>query len=107
ENAVRYSRLTVESLIKVKAEQLTNKEVKLTISDNGLGMAPQIQDKVFNMFFKGNNLSPGSGLGLYMVKSASYKLGGKVSLKSVVNKGTSILVYLPDLETLDKKDLGI
>ena len=97
ENAIRYSRLSIKSVIKVKAEMMANGEIRLTITDNGLGMHPQIQDKVFNMFYKGNNLSPGSGLGLYMVKSAAYKLGGKVTLKSAVNKGTTFQVYLPPL----------
>lgn len=97
ENAMRHSRLTVNCVIKVKAEIMANKEIRLNISDNGLGMNPEIQDKVFNMFYKGNNLSSGSGLGLYMVKSAAYKLGGKVSLKSVVNKGTIFQISLPEI----------
>lgn len=97
ENAIRYSRLSIKSIIKLNASLLADQSVQLTISDNGLGMPAHIQDKVFNMFFKGNNLSPGSGLGLYMVKSAAYRLGGKVSLKSAVNKGTTLQVKLPTL----------
>ncbi len=95
ENAIRYSRVSTKSVIKLNAKILTDQSLQITIADNGLGVPSHIQDKVFNMFFKGNNLSPGSGLGLYMVKSAAYKLGGKVSLKSIVNKGTTLLVRLP------------
>src|SRR5690606_38345441 len=66
ENAIRYSRLSIKSTIKIKAKVLPDYSVQITIADNGSGMPEHIQDKVFNMFFKGNNLSPGSGLGLYM-----------------------------------------
>ncbi len=95
ENAIRYSRLSIKSVIRLHIKILPDQTLQITIADNGLGMPSNIQDKVFNMFFKGNNLSPGSGLGLYMVKSAAYRLGGKVSLKSIVNQGTTLQVKLP------------
>lgn len=100
ENAIRYSRQDITTNIKIKAEISVKKELRLIVKDNGLGVEQEIQDKVFNMFYKGNNLSPGSGLGLYMVKSAADKLGGKVSLKSTVNKGTAVCVILPEYRHL-------
>ncbi len=95
DNAIRYSRQDITTNIEIRAEITGKKELKLTVTDNGLGVEQEIQDKVFNMFYKGNNFSPGSGLGLYMVKSAADKLGGKVSLESSVNKGTSVCVIIP------------
>lgn len=97
ENAIRYSRKDISTNIEIKAEITKNKSLKLTVKDNGLGVEKEIQDKVFNMFYKGNNFSSGSGLGLYMVKSASDKLGGKVNLTSTVNKGTTVCVVLPEI----------
>lgn len=98
ENAIRYSRLTIKSVIELDIEILQEEGIKLSVRDNGLGMPVQIQDKVFNMFFKGNNLSTGSGLGLYMVKTAAYKLGGKVTLNSTIDKGTTIEICLPEIK---------
>lgn len=98
ENAIRYSRLPIKSIIELDIEILKEHGIKISVKDNGLGMPIQIQDKVFNMFFKGNNLSTGSGLGLYMVKTAAYKLGGKVSLNSTLDKGTTVEIHLPEIK---------
>lgn len=95
ENAIKYSKVPGEVQIEIKAILQKDTSLKLIVKDNGIGMHPQIQDKVFNMFYKGNNLSTGSGLGLYMVKSAVDKLGGKVTLKSKVNEGTRFSIILP------------
>lgn len=97
ENAIRYSRQDIPAHIEIKAEISGSKALILTVKDNGLGVEQEIQNKVFNMFYKGNNFSSGSGLGLYMVKSAADKLGGKVSLKSAVNKGTTVCVVFPEI----------
>lgn len=99
ENAIRYSRLDIKSVIELDIEVKNDDSLQISIRDNGLGIPNQIQDKVFNMFFKGNNLSSGSGLGLYMVKTATFKLGGKVSLNSTVNSGTSVQIILPPLRS--------
>ena len=97
ENAIRYSRQDITTNIEISAEITEKKALKLTVKDNGLGVEQEIQDKVFNMFYKGNNISSGSGLGLYMVKSAADKLGGKVTLTSTVNNGTSVCVIFPEI----------
>jgi signal transduction histidine kinase len=99
ENAIRYSRLTIKSLIELDIAVLNDDSIQISITDNGLGIPNQIQDKVFNMFFKGNNLSSGSGLGLYMVKTAACKLGGKVTLNSTINSGTTMQITLPALKS--------
>lgn len=97
ENAIRYARLDVPTHIAIKAKITGKRELRLTVKDNGLGVEQEIQDKVFNMFYKGSNFSSGSGLGLYIVKSAADKLGGKVSLKSTVNKGTTVCIIFPEI----------
>jgi len=68
---------------------------KIQVSDNGLGIAPDIQEKVFNMFYRGNDKSKGPGLGLYIVKSAVEKLDGKVSVKSRLGRGSEFTVWIP------------
>lgn len=102
ENALKYARHNQPTIIKVNVCINKDKYLKVTVVDNGMGMHHQIQDKVFNMFYKGNHLSTGSGLGLYMVKSAVDKLGGKVTLKSKENEGTKFTILLPELKLTEK-----
>ena len=47
------------------------------------------------MFFRGNTKSSGTGLGLYIVKNAVEKLGGKIELISKENKGSKFTITLP------------
>jgi PAS domain S-box-containing protein len=69
--------------------------VEIRITDNGQGIPERIQDKVFNIFFKGNK-SSGIGLGLYMAKCAAEKLGGSISMKSKEHLGTEFIICLPN-----------
>lgn len=64
-------------------------------SDNGTGIAPEHRDKIFNMFYKGTELSHGNGLGLYLVKKAIEKLEGSISLESEEGAFTRFNILLP------------
>lgn len=70
--------------------------VRIEISDNGIGIPENFQEKVFDMFFRGTEISAGSGLGLYIVKTTVKKLKGKIELKCE-KKQTTFIVLLPDL----------
>ena len=65
------------------------------IEDNGKGIDEQIKDKIFDMFFRGNVYSRGSGLGLYLVKNAILRLNGRISFESNISQGTKFTVYVP------------
>jgi len=65
---------------------------KLSIEDNGTGIEKEHLDKVFNMFFRGNESSKGSGLGLYIVKEIVSKLEAKIQVESVKNQGSNFLL---------------
>ncbi len=73
------------------------KQLKVTVTDNGTGIPQVLQHRVFDMFFRGSELSVGSGLGLYLSKMAVDKLGGKIEVKSEENKGSSVCIFLPAL----------
>jgi PAS domain S-box-containing protein len=73
----------------------TDASVTISVKDNGSGIAPEFQEQIFGMFFKANNNSKGSGLGLYIVKNIVQKLGGIIELKSEVKKGTEFIIQLP------------
>ncbi len=73
----------------------TSKDKSLVIEfkDTGLGIAADEQDKVFTKFFRSEaaviRSSPGTGLGLFVVRMLTQKMGGKVSFKSVAGEGTT------------------
>lgn len=67
-----------------------------TIEDNGQGIDDIHIDKIFNMFYRANKSAKGSGLGLYIVKEAVAKLSGEISVKSVLGKGTTFKVVIPN-----------
>jgi PAS domain S-box-containing protein len=68
----------------------------ISIEDNGRGIPPELQKKVFDMFFRGDDVVPGTGLGLFIVRSAIEKLGGSVKLLSEPGKGTTVTIVLPN-----------
>lgn len=95
-NAIKYADLNkARPLISVFAEQ-DEKEVKITVRDNGIGMSAEVLPHIFEMFYRGNdNKSTGSGLGLYIVHETVEKLRGKIQVTSEFEKFTSFVVTLP------------
>lgn len=69
--------------------------INIEITDNGKGIPEKIQGRVFEMFYRGNPDSSGSGLGLFIVKNALEKLKGKIRFISAPGRGTSFYVEIP------------
>jgi signal transduction histidine kinase len=69
--------------------------IKLSVSDNGMGISNEHQDKIFDMFYRGTLLSKGSGLGLYIVKETVAKMKGTIHVESFPGKGSSFLITVP------------
>ena len=72
----------------------------MRITDNGLGMNPSVQSLLFRMFYRGNILSKGKGLDLYMVKKGVTVLGGSISLKSTEQEGTTFYLSFPSVAAI-------
>ncbi len=66
------------------------------ITDNGIGIAKESQEKVFEMFFRATFNKSGSGLGLFMVKELLEKLNGTISLESQEKVYTKFTVVIPN-----------
>jgi signal transduction histidine kinase len=94
-NAIRYHDHRKEQRFIRLYYQVTPTSFSFHIEDNGQGIAPEIQKRVFEMFYRGNESSQGSGLGLYIVKETIGKLSGSVQLQSVPRQGTTFTVTLP------------
>ena len=97
ENAVKYSPRSSDIAIKVDA---TQKSIVISVKDHGLGLTNHERRKMFGMFHRGETAVrkaiPGTGLGLYIVKTAVNALGGKVWAESPgPGLGSTFFVSLP------------
>ena len=65
-------------------------KIRLWIEDNGIGIKPQHQDRIFGVFERlhGNEAYPGTGIGLAIAKKGIERLGGRLGVKSEFNKGS-------------------
>jgi len=73
--------------------QAVSEYITITFSDNGTGIAPEIQEKLFQPNF--TTKSMGMGLGLSMAKTIIENAGGSIGFKTEQNKGTAFYVQLP------------
>lgn len=72
--------------------------VLLSISDTGIGIAPDAIEHVFEPFFTTKQRGKGTGLGLSMVYGFTKQSGGQVRIYSELNVGTEVKLYLPRTE---------
>ncbi len=71
---------------------------KLSVSDTGSGISPEIKGKVFDPFFTTKETGKGTGMGLSIIHGIVKSLGGFVSLYSQVGQGTTFHVFFPVIE---------
>ena len=93
ENAIKYSSNGTEVRIK---SILYESFVCVQIIDKGIGIPEQEQGKVFQRFYRGTNVTDkqGFGIGLYLAREVLRKQQGYMKIKSKLNKGTTVQVFL-------------
>ncbi len=92
-NALKYS----PSHLPVRLDIELNGDLKLTVTDQGIGIPDAEKDKVWQLFYRGSNVEAptGLGLGLYVVKQLVDTMGGTVTLADNPAGGTVFTVKLP------------
>lgn len=72
--------------------------VRISVSDTGCGMAPEVIERAFEPFFTTKPVGKGTGLGLSQIFGFAHQSGGEVGIESEVGKGTTVSIYLPRTE---------
>ncbi|MDB5642706.1 MAG: hybrid sensor histidine kinase/response regulator [Hyphomicrobiales bacterium] len=104
ELTIRTSRVHLHDPAPAKPSEIRPGEyVCITVSDTGSGMAEEVLTKVFDPFFTTKPIGQGTGLGLSMIYGFVQQSRGHVSIDSVVGRGTSVTLYLP--ESKDEAEL--
>jgi len=67
----------------------------LTVQDNGCGMDPATQEKIFEPFYTTKEVGKGTGLGLAMIYGAVQRHDCVMEVESALNKGTTFRIYIP------------
>ena len=84
---------------------LTDKTIVIEIKDNGIGIKPEVIDKVLLPFYTTKAPGQGTGLGLSISYGIIKELGGEIEIESKPNIGTTVLIKIPANEPSTKKQL--
>ncbi len=87
---VEYDDSPGHALPKMKSDNY----IKITVSDTGMGIAPNIIDSIFEPYFTTKGVGKGTGMGLALVHGIVESYGGTISVKSELGKGTIFSVFL-------------
>jgi len=95
-----------ESYARMHLEAKVGRFVVITVSDNGLGMSPEVQSRIFEPFFTTKDMTKGTGLGLSTALSIVKSHGGFINVYSEISKGTQFALYLPALDAPETAETG-
>lgn len=96
-NAIKYRSPDRQLRVKIGVSQITEGTQMLIVQDNGLGIdLSQYQDKLFMPFNRFHPHTEGKGIGLYLIRKIVEDLGGKISVESQVEAGTTFKFLLKE-----------
>jgi len=93
-NALKYSGENTVAIVRAKCHE---KELTITVQDQGVGISQEDQAHLFEQFFRAPSIVtvPGTGLGLYIITKYLELMGGTIDLQSVPDEGTTVTIALP------------
>ncbi|HHP7232486.1 MAG TPA: sensor histidine kinase [Xenococcaceae cyanobacterium] len=93
-NALKYNppgvKITLEATVKAN-------EIYCTVRDNGIGISPELCNRIFHLYSRGDRVyrSPGLGLELYLCRQIIQAHGGQIGVKSQIGVGSTFWFTLP------------
>jgi signal transduction histidine kinase/ligand-binding sensor domain-containing protein/DNA-binding response OmpR family regulator len=100
-NALKFTTAggSIDVKLGIAEEEEGSALLQLTVTDTGIGIAPEMQEKIFDSFFQGelpgHILNQGSGIGLAITKEFVEMHGGTIKVESTPGKGSCFTVLLP------------
>jgi signal transduction histidine kinase/CheY-like chemotaxis protein len=98
-NAVKFSETGSILIETVLPEQSRNEQLAITVSDTGIGIAPEKLDRIFDKFTQADNSISrkfgGTGLGLAISKTLAELMGGHIQVSSKLGQGSAFTLYVP------------
>jgi PAS domain S-box-containing protein len=100
ENATKYS--PAGSNIRVSVQDSSDGRAVISVQDQGQGISPNHQERIFDRFYRANGSDThsvnGQGLGLYIAKKLIKAMGGEIWVESEIGKGSLFAIALPIME---------
>jgi signal transduction histidine kinase len=95
-NSAKFVPSGVKPVVTIRSET-RGEVVRISVEDNGIGVAPQFHDKIFQVFERlhGPEEFPGTGIGLAVVRKGIERLGGRVGVVSAAGSGACFWFELP------------
>lgn len=102
-NAVKFVAPNVTPEIRVRSQNRDN-NIRLWVEDNGIGIAPEMHQQIFNVFIRLHSIEayPGTGIGLAIAQRGIERLGGTVGVDSQLGQGSRFWIELPAAEAREQ-----
>jgi signal transduction histidine kinase len=96
-NAIKFVRPGERPSARLWCESRPGRFVRISVSDNGIGVAAEHHKRIFNVFERlhGAEEYPGTGIGLAIVRRGVERMGGRFGLESAVGRGSTFWIDLP------------
>ena len=82
------------------SEEPDGEHLRISVSDNGVGIRQVDQERIFQPFFQAEGNQPGTGIGLNIVKNIVTRHHGTISVDSEIGKGSTFTIILPVIQTV-------
>jgi len=93
-NAIKFVSRVTSPEVNIRSER-RGEWLRLQVEDNGRGIAPRDQERLFQIFQRLSTAYPGTGIGLAVVRKCVQRMNGRVGIDSVLGSGSKFWIELP------------